>query len=187
MKEHRKRPLADRFWEKVQKGTDSDCWPFIGTRNNKGYGMFQQKIDGAHGKRLAHRVSYELNIGPVPNGLFVLHRCDNPPCVNPRHLFIGDRSDNSRDMYSKGRWSMDPSKRVPPPRICGDKHHLRRHPEKVMRGELAKNAKLTDDLVRQYRAQLASGKALRQLARETGLARKTLMHMRDRVTWRHVL
>jgi hypothetical protein len=163
--------LPDRFWEKVLKRGDDECWIFTGTKNNKGYGMLQQQIDGQNGKRLAHRISYELHFGWVPKNQCVLHRCDNPPCVNPAHLFLGTKSDNSYDMHRKGRWHMDPAKRSRPP------HHV---------GAAHPKAKLNEALVVQYRLELASGKPLRQLARETGLGRKTLMHMRDRVTWRHV-
>lgn len=96
--EANRRPEAERFWEKVDKS--GDCWLWTGSRNEKGYGSF----GGADGKLCpAHRKSYELSVGPIPDGLWVLHRCDNPPCVNPAHLFLGDRQANVDDMMAKGR------------------------------------------------------------------------------------
>lgn len=72
------------------------CWIWTGPTNNHGYGRFG-------GSRYAHRVSYQLAHGPIPPGMVVLHRCDNPPCVNPDHLSLGTQRDNVRDMVTKGR------------------------------------------------------------------------------------
>lgn len=93
------KPLADRFWSKVKKAGADDCWPWTGSLNNKGYGQIYTKSRGM----LAHRVSWQLNRGPIPVGLFVLHRCDNPRCVNPDHLFTGTGIDNQQDSVRKGR------------------------------------------------------------------------------------
>ena len=92
-----KQPLGDRFGTKVQSG--SGCWEWTGTRTKRGYGQL-----GVSGKtKWAHRVSWEINNGPIPDGLFVCHHCDNPPCVRPSHLFLGTHQDNMRDMAEKGR------------------------------------------------------------------------------------
>lgn len=85
--------LEERFLDKVNK-TDA-CWMWVGARNKRGYG----NIQGV----LAHRISWELYNGPIPDGLLVCHRCDTPGCVNPDHLFLGTHQDNSRDMIAKGR------------------------------------------------------------------------------------
>lgn len=93
------RPLAVRLWERVDKS--GDCWLWTGPCNNKGYGVFGI---GHSGKTTTHRLSWELTFGVVPAGLFVLHRCDNPPCCRPEHLFIGTNSDNIKDSVAKGRF-----------------------------------------------------------------------------------
>lgn len=90
------RDATERFWERVYK-TDN-CWFWLAGRDKLGYGTFSDK---KHHK--AHRYSYELKFGPIPSEQCVLHKCDTPECVNPDHLFIGDRGDNIRDRDSKGR------------------------------------------------------------------------------------
>jgi hypothetical protein len=95
---HFRRPLPDRFWEKVDKRDVDECWPWTGTTVSKGYGSI-----GHEGKTLsAHRVSWELHFDS-PGDLHVLHSCDNPPCCNPAHLFLGTNADNIRDRLLKER------------------------------------------------------------------------------------
>lgn len=94
----------DRFWEKVS--TVGDCWEWQGHRDKAGYGTFHVS-KYRHGEK-AHRYSYELAYGSVPEAserhdVCVLHECDNPPCVNPAHLFIGSQLENIRDRHNKGR------------------------------------------------------------------------------------
>lgn len=93
-------PLADRFWSKVEK--TSGCWEWGACRDPRGYGRIGS-LNNTHRSVLAHRVAYELSVGPIPDGLEVCHKCDNPPCCNPDHLFLGTQADNMRDMAEKGR------------------------------------------------------------------------------------
>src|SRR5690348_7112088 len=93
-----------RFWSKVEK-TDG-CWIWRGTMNGVGYGVFwlpMGKPRNANSRVYAHRLSYEMHEGKIPDGMFICHRCDNPACVNPDHLFLGTQSDNMTDCSRKGR------------------------------------------------------------------------------------
>lgn len=97
--------LEERFWAKVD--TSGSCWVWTANcikdkNGNRRYGLIGAGRRG-EGMLYAHRVSWELHNGPIPKGLKVLHRCDNPQCVNPKHLFLGTQLDNVMDMYRKGR------------------------------------------------------------------------------------
>jgi hypothetical protein len=96
-KGHEVRSAADRFWSKVEKS--DECWKWTAGKHNAGYGVFWEK--GRFYK--AHRWSWERERGPIPDGLNLLHKCDNPACVRPDHLFLGTQKDNVNDMVSKGR------------------------------------------------------------------------------------
>jgi hypothetical protein len=89
-----------RFNKKYVINEVTDCWDWTAALNNIGYGMFRFS---SKGMRTAHRVSYELFNGPIPAGLAVCHTCDNPICVNPKHLWVGTLKDNAQDMVAKGR------------------------------------------------------------------------------------
>jgi hypothetical protein len=91
---------AERFWDRCDlSGGPDACWPWTGARTSWGYG--NTRVDG---KTVGtHRVAWQLTHGPIPAGMSVLHRCDNPPCCNPRHLFLGSPLDNKADSIAKGR------------------------------------------------------------------------------------
>lgn len=88
-------PLYVRFWKRVDKQKENDCWEWKGLKYPSGYGRM--------GNVYAHRLSYTLNCGEIPKGLHVCHSCDNPSCVNPKHLWVGTVADNMRDRDKKGR------------------------------------------------------------------------------------
>ena len=93
-------PLIRRFWDKVDVCDPPSCWLWTGYRIPSGYG--QTHLDNRQ-KVYAHRVSWSICIGPIPSGVEVLHKCDNPPCQNPGHLFLGTQADNVHDAILKGR------------------------------------------------------------------------------------
>jgi hypothetical protein len=89
----------DRFWSKVDVRTDDECWEWQAAKQYQGYGIF--RFD--NGVRLAHRISWLLTNTEIPKGMVVMHKCDNTPCVNPKHLCLGTQKDNIQDMKTKGR------------------------------------------------------------------------------------
>jgi hypothetical protein len=95
-------PLEQRFWGKVVRGTPDECWTWIGGHDHRGYGYL--RLPGRSGGQTgAHRVAWMLANGDLPEGCHVLHRCDTPSCVNPRHLFLGTNYENVQDKVAKGR------------------------------------------------------------------------------------
>ncbi len=95
-----KKTQTERFLEKINHNRETGCLEWTGWISNTGYGFFNR---GDGKSRLAHRASYELFCGEIPKGLHVLHKCDNPRCVKPSHLFLGTELDNKRDMVKKKR------------------------------------------------------------------------------------
>ncbi len=90
----------DKFWKRVSVTNENECWPWNGKRTNQGYGMV-----GFEGKtQPAHRIAYIFYFGDFDRSLDILHKCDNPPCCNPNHLFLGTARDNIKDAIAKGRW-----------------------------------------------------------------------------------
>lgn len=142
---------------------NGDCLEWAGSRNEHGYGSM--RVDGKHVK--AHRFAWEIENGPIPPGMSVCHKCDNPPCCNVDHLFIGTQGDNGQDMARKGR------------------HGSVNHRDKWMRGESHSQAVLTISQVRSIRNDLeAPGINVSKLARDYGVARSTIRAIRDGKTWK---
>lgn len=148
----------ERFMRRVQVGDPSACWEWTASRKKKRW--HGQWRNGAGKIELAHRAAWRLLRGEIPAGLCVLHRCDNPACCNPCHLFLGTHSDNFRDMWAKGRAR-----------------------PKANRGQEHGNAKLTADLVRDIRTSKEAGTVL---AHRLGITATTVCDVRRRRTWRHV-
>lgn len=136
----------------IQKTGQPGCWEWPGTRSDQGYGTFKD-----NGKRIAaHRAAWESENGPVPDGLDVLHSCDNPPCCRPSHLFLGTQADNNADRDTKGRGA---------------------------RGSDFSFARLSPAAVLQIRSSALSD---RKCAAEFGVSRGTIRAVRAYLTWRHV-
>ena len=153
--------LEERFWRYVQKG--DGCWTWTGHAADKmGYGRIQ--IAGRGSKKIpAHRLSYQLHKGEIPDGFIIMHTCDNPSCVNPDHLVAGTYSENTQDAVSKGRWHQG----VPP----------------LKRGESHHRSKLTDQIVLEIRA---SQETNRQLAVKYGVSPSLIGCVRRRKIWSHI-
>lgn len=159
----RKLAIEVRFWRHVDRRRDDECWVWIGGHFPDGYGCFQE-----NGAKRAHRISWSIANGPVPDGASVLHRCDNPGCVNPSHLFLGTHADNMADKVAKGRQAR-----------CG--------PVNPARGSGNPAAKLTERDVAAIRARYAAKTATQtRLAEEYGVSQVMVSKIVRRVFWRHV-
>lgn len=158
-----RRDSYERFWKKVICGEPDECWPWMGNHLPRGYGL----VSINRRRLLAHRAAWEGAFGSIPEGLQVLHSCDNPPCVNPAHLFLGTQADNIRDAQSKGR-------------LVGN---ITRH----LRGEKAGGAKLTESQVLEIRRRYGGqrGEAPR-LALEFGVSSSTVKAICSGRTWSHL-
>ena len=142
--------LAERFWAKVPV-EEGGCWEWLGGRDLAGYGRIRLGPK-ARGEAKAHRVAWEITHGTIPDGMCVCHRCDNPPCVRPNHLFLGTIGDNNRDMHAKGRAT-----------------------RRRARGADHGNAVLTESLVLELRARKANGETFDSLAATTKINRATIV------------
>lgn len=140
------RPLAERLADRIDRRGPDQCWPWTGHRLPKGYGTA-----GVAGQtRLAHRLVYELAKGPIPEGMFVCHTCDNPPCCNPRHLVAETPQFNMDDKARKGRHVSGSAVGVIPLK------------------------KLTDAQLQDTLRRVATGETGASIAREFGVNRSTI-------------
>lgn len=144
-----------RFFYKYEIDPSTKCWNWVMSTRRAGYGQFRT---GGIGSKVecAHISSYKIHRGEVPEGLQVLHRCDNPKCVNPKHLFLGTALSNVKDCKAKNRDAV------------GEKHG---------------NSKLTESQVREIRS---SSKTGRYLAVEYGVSFQTISEIKLRKKWKHI-
>lgn len=147
-------PAAERFWRYVERG--DGCWLWTGAQDRKGYGRFNLGDDRTG---FAHRFAYELLVGPIPDGMAVMHLCDTPLCVNPDHLQPGTIDENNADKVSKGR---------------------------QQRGSRHWRSTLTEDVAREIKQRLADGETQAALARRFAVDPETVRAVATGRTWKHV-
>lgn len=148
-----------RFWSKVQK-MPSGCWEWQAAKTPNGYGLFlvDRKLT------YTHRFSYLLHNGELPDNLHVCHKCDNPSCCNPEHLFLGDDSVNNADMHAKGRGFLPPTQK----------------------GVSNNNAKLNPESVREIRKMRADGHTYQSIAERFNVSSAVAYAVSNHKTWKHV-
>lgn len=147
----------ERFWSKVAKAGPDDCWPWTTGRFRHGYGMFSVRTFPLQ----AHRIAWILTSGLIPPGLCVCHRCDNPQCCNPSHLWLGTNAENTQDRSSKGRDGSCP-------------------------GERNSQSKVTTVDVPIIRNRVRSGERLASVAADYGITKEAVWAISSRRTWKHV-
>ena len=149
---------VDRFWSRVDRS--GECWLWTRGSTGNGYGMFSE---AKHKLVLAHRYSWELANGSIPEGMFVCHTCDTPRCVRPEHLFLGTNAENMQDASRKGR-------------LVGKR--------KPRRGEESLSAKLTAADVAEIRARLSVGESQSALGRRYGVTQSAIWLIKTGKNWR---
>jgi hypothetical protein len=152
-----KQPRAEAFWKKVRLVSPGECWEWTGYVNKHGYGVtsWDQK------SMLSHRKAYKLTTGALPDdGKVLCHTCDNPPCCNPAHLFVGTGSENMQDSIAKGRFR----------RACGDANG---------------KTKLLTPAVLDVRARFSRGETQTEISRELNINRSTVRNIVHRRTWKY--
>ena len=141
----------------VNFSDNNKCWPYAGSHDTCGYGKIT--LNGKEHK--AHRFLWELHNGAIPKGMFVLHHCDNPPCCNPAHLYLGTNKDNVRDM-------------------------VLRHRCNPTRGSANWQAKLNESQVPAIKIRLSNGDSLSKIGHDYGVSPITIFDIKHNKTWAHV-
>lgn len=178
------------FWSRINtdpgQGPQGECWEWQYGKTYYRYGKFAITRKGIKRHMLAHQTAYFLAKEEWPSPMFVLHRCDNPPCCNPAHLFKGTPAANMQDKVSKGRQSKGETHSAAMRRVAarGLRNAAYTHPERVLRGEDHGNARLTDDKVRLIRSSPLTGAAL---ARLLHVGETTIYRVRRGEYWKHVI
>ena len=161
-----------RFMGKFHIVDECSCWVWHAAKHRFGYGMFA--FPNRKTVSTAHRVSWLLFMGEIPDGMHVLHKCDVPACVNPDHLFLGSHQENMTDKAEKGR---APS---------GENHWSRRAPDNVARGERSGHARLTEEDVASIRAGCSSGVTQKEMSRKYSIDPSHVSDIVNRKRWAHV-
>lgn len=150
----------------------SGCWEWQGADNGRGYGVIHLKNwEWPQRAPAVHRIAYRLCVGPIPDGLCVLHRCDNPPCVRPDHLFLGTNEDNVADMVAKGRQARGEAVRA-------NHDHLR--------GEAVVTARLTAETVMEVRRAELGGEPQADIAARLGISTTQVSSIVRGESWSHL-
>lgn len=160
--------VEERFWSKVD--TTGDCWIWTSAIVTGGYGVLH--IGNKNIK--AHRLAWEFERGEIPEGLFVLHRCDTPNCVRIDHLFLGTHDDNMQDMVQKGRSARS------------ENHGQHIHPERTARGGNHGKAKLNEEKVRCIKQYIREGRTHADIADQYGVSVGTINNIAQGINWKHV-
>lgn len=189
----KKQPVEQRFWKKVNKNgptisyVGTPCWVWTGAKDDYGYGTFFYLAK----TEKAHRASYMMHCGEIPNELWVLHKCDNPPCVNPNHLWLGTRIDNVQDMEKKGRADHPGGDRhgfrtKPESRPTGERNGAYTKPESRRTGIKNGRARLTDNQVIELRELRKQGATYKQLMERFNIGQTTVSHIVNYDNWKHL-
>lgn len=169
------------------------CWPWAGTRRRDGYGqMYIGPRDARAPIQSAHRLAWTVLVGPIPSGKHILHKCDNKPCCNPKHLYPGTPQNNTSDMLSRGRsptarngkhWTVQPGRGMP----RGDDHWMAERPWLIPRGETQGTSKLTESQVREICELRLAGASTVTLAKQFGVGFQQICRILKGERWAHVV
>jgi hypothetical protein len=153
--------FEDKFWSKVDKGAENECWIWTGAKRWNGYGKFIHNYKTI----LAHKASFEINRGTIGDGLVVCHSCDNRACCNPNHLWLGTQAENMQDMFKKGR-----NAKSKPKGSC------ERHPR----------AKLKNSDIPEIKKLYSNGESSRSIGKKYGVSKTMILFIVKDKNWKHL-